>query len=306
MKRLLFFVIISSALIFSQTISESLNYEPLEIGNKWIYRGYEYSIGLNDSISEIIEVLKDTILSDGNNYKKIIDILDSLTGIDTTIFYERIDSTTGRIYFYKSFWHQPYQFIDGEDLSLDTNGAKSPGSRFQQNSTSGAIDTIWLFGSERSSKLFYATSPDFDTYNYYNLTYGFGLTGYKYRYDFYNQEIMLKGCKIRGIVYGDTNYILAVNDLPETPSEFKLNQNYPNPFNPSTTISFSIPQRELVKFTIFDILGREAAVLFNEEQEPGSHTIQIDLSKFNLSSGTYFYRLSAGNNTRTMKMIYLK
>jgi hypothetical protein len=87
-------------------------------------------------------------------------------------------------------------------------------------------------------------------------------------------------------------------------SEFNLFQNYPNPFNPSTTISWYLPESDLVTLKIYDILGNEIITLFNEQQEAGLHKINFNAST--LSSGMYFYSLQSGNQIFTNKMILIK
>ncbi len=88
------------------------------------------------------------------------------------------------------------------------------------------------------------------------------------------------------------------------PTEFKLEQNYPNPFNPATIIKFSVPQMERVNLKVYDLLGREVATLVNEEKAPGSYEVKFDGS--NLASGTYFYRLQAGDFVQVKKMMLMK
>lgn len=85
---------------------------------------------------------------------------------------------------------------------------------------------------------------------------------------------------------------------------FSLEQNYPNPFNPSTTISFQIPQAGLVKIAVYNILGKEVALLLNEEKEAGRYEVNFDGG--NLSSGVYFYKITSGNFTSTRKMVLMK
>ena len=87
-------------------------------------------------------------------------------------------------------------------------------------------------------------------------------------------------------------------------AKFALEQNYPNPFNPNTTISYSIPEKSNVELKIYNILGKEVAQLVNEIQESGSHNIQFNAEK--LSSGAYFYRLTAGQFVETRKFLFLK
>jgi len=88
------------------------------------------------------------------------------------------------------------------------------------------------------------------------------------------------------------------------PTEFALHQNYPNPFNPSTSILYSLPEAGRVQLTIFDLLGRQVAVLVDRLQAAGDH--QITFQAANLSSGIYIYRLEAGRTVRTRKMMLLK
>jgi photosystem II stability/assembly factor-like uncharacterized protein len=95
--------------------------------------------------------------------------------------------------------------------------------------------------------------------------------------------------------------IPVVNDIP---SEYNLLQNFPNPFNPSTKISFELPNTCDVKLTVYDVLGREVALLVNKYLKPGSYEINWDAG--NYPSGVYFYKLSAGDYTETRKMILIK
>ncbi len=99
-----------------------------------------------------------------------------------------------------------------------------------------------------------------------------------------------------------------VTDVEENnillPTEFSLSQNYPNPFNPSTTIQYAISSKQLVQLKVYDILGSEVATLVNKEQSAGSYKIDFNASQ--LSSGVYFYRLSAGSYIQTKKMILVK
>lgn len=90
----------------------------------------------------------------------------------------------------------------------------------------------------------------------------------------------------------------------EIPSEYRLSQNYPNPFNPSTKITFSLPDKQFVKLTVFDITGKEVKTLVNEQMDAG--IFEIDFNASGLSSGVYFYRLSAGDFSDVKKMILTK
>ena len=88
------------------------------------------------------------------------------------------------------------------------------------------------------------------------------------------------------------------------PGEFALSQNYPNPFNPSTTIRFAVSQAGPVSLRIYDVLGREVAVLVDGPITPGYYSARFD-ARF-LSSGIYFYRLVASGFVETRKMQMVK
>lgn len=115
------------------------------------------------------------------------------------------------------------------------------------------------------------------------------------------------GGEIRGQVLASTNDLATsvkhVDDA-SIPENFILTQNYPNPFNPTTTIRFTIPETSFLTLKVFDILGREVALLVNEMKDVGNYAVQFDAAK--LSSGIYFYRLQAGNFLQTRKMILIK
>ncbi len=86
--------------------------------------------------------------------------------------------------------------------------------------------------------------------------------------------------------------------------DFSLEQNYPNPFNPSTKISFSLKEAGHVKLEIINLLGQVVTILQNGNMNSGKH--QLTFNAGNLSGGCYFYRLTAGNNIFTKKMMLLK
>jgi hypothetical protein len=102
----------------------------------------------------------------------------------------------------------------------------------------------------------------------------------------------------------ELNGTSVYDNTSTAPVRFSLFQNYPNPFNPTTTIHFSLPQRERVTLKIFDVLGREVATLANGELSAGEQSVQFNAT--NLSSGIYFYQMMAGSYVQRKKMIVLK
>jgi hypothetical protein len=113
---------------------------------------------------------------------------------------------------------------------------------------------------------------------------------------------------------------LPVEENTIAPSDFILYQNYPNPFNPSTTIRYTTPNVTLspdhnginsvegsrVQLKVFDVLGNEVATLVNEEKPAGLYNVEFRVKNAELSSGIYFYKLTAGDFVQTKKMILIK
>jgi hypothetical protein len=116
------------------------------------------------------------------------------------------------------------------------------------------------------------------------------------RHDIYAQRVNSDGT-LGGVT--DVNESVNLQLL-----DFSLDQNYPNPFNPSTTIKFSIPNEEFVSLKVFNSLGEEVAELLNETKPAGNYSVSFNASS--LTSGVYFYKISAGNFIETKKMILIK
>jgi hypothetical protein len=108
--------------------------------------------------------------------------------------------------------------------------------------------------------------------------------------------IKYSGDLIPGVDINTDNNLLNDN--------FYLYQNYPNPFNPNTIISFSIPTKDMVRLKVYDILGRQVAVLANRIFEAGQHEVKFNAG--NLSSGVYFYRIESGSFIQTKKLLLMK
>jgi len=96
--------------------------------------------------------------------------------------------------------------------------------------------------------------------------------------------------------------IKTVSDI--VPDKFNLYQNFPNPFNPTTNIKFDIPKASFTTLKVYNVLGKEVAVLLNEIKSAGSYQVDFDASK--LTSGVYFYRIETGSFTETRRLVILK
>jgi hypothetical protein len=116
----------------------------------------------------------------------------------------------------------------------------------------------------------------------------------------------LPGCNsVEEIQAGTCDTTIATeDDNADLPHRFTLEANYPNPFNPTTTLRFGLPQAQRVRLTVYDALGREVAVLLDQELSAGWHTATFEAG--NLASGVYLARLQADNRVETQRMILLK
>jgi|AntRauTorcE11897_2_1112592.scaffolds.fasta_scaffold00097_44 hypothetical protein len=109
---------------------------------------------------------------------------------------------------------------------------------------------------------------------------------------------------IQDIIDELLNVETTIDEPEDIPLSFSLAQNHPNPFNPTTNISFTIPRNSNVSLKVFDILGREVAVLIDERMRPGNHVVTFDAT--NVSSGVYLYRLKAGEKVLDKQMLLIK
>jgi len=127
-----------------------------------------------------------------------------------------------------------------------------------------------------------------------------------------NYQYTVQGCNVK-ISYTILNTLDVPAQVNNRAINYSLSQNYPNPFNPSTNITFHLLTKAFVSLKVFDVLGREVAVLMNEELSAGIYTRQWNAS--NMPSGVYFYRLSiltedqdgqAGSYSETKKLVLLR
>ena len=263
---------------------------PLKVGNKWIYNS------------------RFTSESETNEHTLVIEVTGQFRYDDKTYFdihneyglCYRVDSTSGKIY--RAYFDN--DTLDYEELYIDL--------------TAEIGDTIYVVQFGGSYPILLANEEAFNDWNLnlrkrnylgqstplydLSLVKNVGLY-YQLEWELVGYEDELKGAVIDGKVYGDTT-VVGVNDPDNTIKEFSLSQNYPNPFNPSTKIIFVIPKSSFVNLKVYDVLGREVAILVNEEKYPGSY--EAEFNGINLSSGIYFSVLNIGDKRLSKKMCLLK
>jgi hypothetical protein len=168
------------------------------------------------------------------------------------------------------------------------------------------------FEVERSQKSKVKSQSNWETISFIN---GSGTTTETQFYNFTDSNVKSGkySYRLKQIDFDGTfEYSNIVEIEVFAPDIIILEQNYPNPFNPVTKIRYSIPyviasetgQSQHVTLKVYDILGNEAAVLVNGEQEAGIYEVMFNA--YSISSGTYFYQLRAGEYVQTRKMILLK
>ncbi|MFZ4621768.1 MAG: family 10 glycosylhydrolase, partial [Bacteroidota bacterium] len=102
--------------------------------------------------------------------------------------------------------------------------------------------------------------------------------------------------------------VLGVNapqsERTSIPQTAELSRNYPNPFNPTTQIEYTIAEKGEVQVSVYDLLGRQTAILVNEQKGPGTYSLRFDAH--GLASGTYFYSLRTNSEIITRRMVLIK
>lgn len=275
--------------------SEIFKFDPIDIGNKWIYKTDPTS-----NLSIVYkEVVKDTVLANQKTFRQIERInINSLSRI-VSFTYERIDSVTGDVY---GWGNDSTEYIM-DNLNHNPGDSYHPSSYFGAEIVFDSLKTISLFGTPTETRI-YSTVAPYGGEHYY-LAKNFGMSYLSKEFEIVLITNELKGAVIKGIVYGDTSTIVGINDkYPAQPKEYILSQNYPNPFNPTTTIKYSLPKAGIVKLTVYNAIGSKVATILNEYKQPGNYSVQFNSS--NLASGIYLYRLESGNYSAAKKFVLIK
>jgi photosystem II stability/assembly factor-like uncharacterized protein len=256
--------------------------------------------------------------------------LDSLKGWAITSFPQAIFKTSDGGHTWVKYYSLPYGISEllslklfssefgylykGRSLFVTTNGGQSWNSRFVPNPgyTTGAwtayiLDENTIFISPNSSNRAFIYKS-FDS----GLTFQHEFTNYSYlKALFFINRTLGWAIGHKCIISTFNSPILSVFQQSYNQYEESiLIQNYPNPFNPSTKIRYSIPHSSKVTLKVFDVLGKEVAVLVNEEKAAGEYEVEFSVGSFGdgskLSSGVYFYQLKAGSFIQTNKMVLMR
>ena len=184
---------------------------------------------------------------------------------------------------------------------------------FEAKSSGRSVELNWTTATEINNKGFEIERKIENVWKTIGFVSGKGTTTLQSKYTFKDDLNNISGTgkityRLKQIDFNGTykysNEIeVQVNNVP---AGYSLMQNYPNPFNPTTVIKYSVKENTHVLLKVFDLLGREAATLLDEQKPAGTYTINFDAAAAGLSSGTYFYTIKAGDFVKTKKMILLK
>lgn len=303
--------------------SQSGNYNdflPLQIGNIWVYQCSTNGSMCGGCSGRIRVILTGDTLVNGKTYKKSQSMSSTISGACQIcgnasllpLSNVRFDPQNGNVYQLSS---NGCQYSTGE-IMIDSFKARlhdsvrincqPPNQWYAYICTD--TNNANVFGTSRQSRFFNNLGFEGGHYRKYAKGIGLyhaassGLDGGTY---LCTRQMILLGCVINGVLYGDTSMLVGINQIStEIPDQFSLFQNYPNPFNPSTKIRFALPKNEFVNLKVYDVLGKEVETIINEELNTG--TFEVDWNSVNYPSGVYYYKLSAGDYSETKKMVLIK
>ena len=168
------------------------------------------------------------------------------------------------------------------------------------------VNTLYASGSN----VFVGTNPPGQLYMTTNnganwIDKSLGFTGPQYVYSILVSNGYIFAGKYHSVWKRQYSEIIGIQNIStEIPERYSLNQNYPNPFNPSTEVKFTIPHAGNVSFKVYDARGYEVKSYAETNLQEGTYSVKIDGA--DLSSGTYFYELIAGNFRDAKRMVLIK
>lgn len=315
MKKIL--LLLSAFLFFSNLTysidTNSIKYFPLQVDNEFYYQVVRK---INQSVTHFqmtTKIERDTIIND-----KVYFYCSNLPVVVFPGTYRslwlRADTLTGSLYFLNpndSCYYHGYTMLDTLSGKLNDCTRFCPGQNDPLCYSS--FDTATVFGQFVNTKGFHYSFGYGGNGTFLKRIYsdGFGILWARYLkvnvtvFSFYYEHIFtLIGCKINGVLYGDSTITNLQNISSELPEKFYLHQNFPNPFNAETSIRLDIVKSEMVILKVYDVLGREINTLVNNFLQPGSYQVKFNAS--NLTSGVYYYGLQTEKSSYVKKMVLKK
>ena len=267
---------------------------PLSKGNLWEYWFDRRPIGMPPSYAWTSRVIGDTVMANGKTYS-VLDRNISYYGPSP----QWLRQEGSVVYEYRGPIANDDVLFDFSKKTGDTVCVRHAE---RDSSTVILADDFMLpvFGQTRRTWIYVEYWNGINDFTSRYVVDSIGVD--RSYFEVWDDWVLLHGAVIDGIQYGTLTSV----QYPGVgiPNEMVLNQNFPNPFNPSTTITYELPKTSQVSLMVYDILGREVAVLVNERSEAGVHEVRFDGS--NLASGVYFYRLQAGTYVQTRKLLLVR
>ena len=274
-------IVFTSAVLTVPLFSQYAQMEfPMHVGDRWQYSE------VPGFVAEA-RVLRDTIMPNGLKYSV-------LTGLLPSGYYRKEGSTL-------------YQLVYGGDRII-CDFSKKPGDTLAvypngPDSTMVVVmdQGLWMcFDQLRFQMRFKHAS--YRSPGHIRAIYHVADSVGFVRLDQETVHIWLVGAVINGRQFGVVTSI--AKDQSEVPANVHLSQNYPNPFNVTTMISFGISKASDVSIRIYDLMGREIALLLSQRLLAGTYRLNWDASPY--SSGVYFCNLVAGSTVKTTPMVLIK
>jgi hypothetical protein len=269
------------------------NFYPLQAGNTWYYKMVDQWY---QTYYHKATIISDTIIN-GNRYFMKKEFFNTITFV-------RFDTTCGNLLVYSATGGcNGYS----NDLIIDSI-ASSVGDDVNcwnyaiYNRRCELISNETVFGSNVAIRQFRFDGLNSGRNKY---AYGFGRV-YSCGGDPTpcQSSTYTIGCRINGIVYGDTNLVGIESHESAVIQDFERVSNFPNPFNPSTVVKFTLSEQQYVVMEIYDVSGNRVDVPINKNFVAGTH--EIIWNAANHPAGIYFCRLTAGDSERSLKLLYIK
>ena len=284
------------------THQEMLEFYPDNSGNRWSYWWI-----LHDPVTDYTEAGKDEVYISRDttiNSEKYWSIEFNYGSWSHENYFERIDTVTGNVFRINKISINQINCVDnvyaeiGDTVSISNNKYLLYCDKLVVVSIYDTVINNFettireVLGLPHRNRLFFARN--------------IGMLGS-------GQNYWLDSASVNGSLFHDISYDITdvITDKKQIIKNFMLYQNYPNPFNPATIIEYSLPALETghapslhVTLVVYDILGRQVALLVNEKQKPGNYEVVFNAGY--LSSGIYFYQLLTKNNLITKKCMLIK
>ena len=291
--------LLASAFPISVMAQDSLpQYHPLQRGNAWIY----HEISGDNSFYVKAEVAGDSVIA-GEDFQILRQTNSRDSSVRLTV--ARFDTSTSCYYLGGP----------GDDQLEDSTITCTPGATFGRkpgmttfypNRAFEWMDTGTVLQMNTTTRYIGETAGVQEQVREWAYARGLGLV---FEMETTIPDAMIQYsltivyAKIDGKEYGSIPLLVRDHDI-DVPGTFHLSQNYPNPFNPTTIITYQLPMGSHVKLELYNLLGSRVRTLVNEYQTGGTRSVTLRAD--NLSSGVYFYRLSAGGFIATKSLVLIK